>query len=224
MEVDIPVLYNHPVGANYEDNFMREVKNLDPQRERRPPQRFDDELYNCTEDMDLTADINEPSNINEAWNGKNSAELKKATESEYKSLIDNHTSELVLPPHDKNIVGSKWVFKVKGNADGTVQKFKARLVAEGYTQSPGIDYDEVFAPVVRYTSIISLLAVAYRVMRNRVVAMRRKSIVQHFDKLCNTRLRNFGTLFVLSCIRENRMEIVISLLKKIIKLLKNNTR
>ena len=158
VEVDIPELYNHPVGANYEDNFMREVENLNPQRERRPPQRFDDELYNCTED--LTADINEPSNINEAWTGKNSAEWKKATESEYKSLIDNHTWELVPPPHDKNIVGSKWVFKVKRNADGTVQKFKARLVAQGYTQSPGIDYDEVFAPVVRYTSIRSLLAVA----------------------------------------------------------------
>ena len=63
VEVDIPVLYNHPLGANYEDNFMREVENLNPQRERRPAQRFDDELHNCTED--LTADINEPSNITE---------------------------------------------------------------------------------------------------------------------------------------------------------------
>ena len=71
--------------------------------------------------------------------------------------------ELVPPPHDKNItvlVGSKWVFKVKRNTDGTVQKFKARLVAQGYTQSPGVHYDEVFAPVVRYTSIRSLLPVA----------------------------------------------------------------
>ena len=137
---------------------MREVENLNPQQVRRPPQRFDDELYNCTED--LSADINEPSNINEAWTGNNSADWKKATESEYKSLIDNHTWELVPPPHDKNIVGSKWVFKVKRNTDGTVQKFKARLVAQGYTQSPGINYDEVFAPVVRYMSIRSLLAVA----------------------------------------------------------------
>ena len=158
VEVDIPVLYNHPVGANYEDNFMREVENLNPQRVRRPPQRYDEELYNCTED--LTADINEPCNINEAWNGRNSAEWKKATESEYESLVDNHTWDLVPPPDDKNIIGSKWVFKVKRNADGTVQKFKARLVAQGYTQSPGIDYDEVFAPVVRYTSIRTLLAVA----------------------------------------------------------------
>ena len=100
---------------------MREVENLNPQRERRPPQRFDDELYNCTED--LTADINEPSNINEAWTGKNSTEWKKATESEYKSLIDNHTWELVPPPHDKNIVGSKWLFKVKKNATSQARVF-----------------------------------------------------------------------------------------------------
>ena len=149
--------YNR-VGATYEDNFTREVENLNAQRERRPPQRFDEELYNCTED--LTADINEPCNINEAWNGRNSAEWKKATESEYESLIDNHTWNLVPPPDDKNIIGSKWVFKVKRKADETVQKFKARLVAQGYIQSPGIDYDEVFAPVVRYTSIRTLLAVA----------------------------------------------------------------
>ena len=61
---------------------------------------------------------------------------------------------------DKNVIGSKWVFKVKRNADGTVQRFMGRLVAQEYTQSPGIDYDEVFAPVVRYTSIRPLLAVA----------------------------------------------------------------
>ena len=148
---------NNRVGATYEDNFMREVENIDQRRQRRPPQRYD-ELYNCSED--LTADINEPSNISEAWNGKNSAEWKKAAESEYKSLIDNHTWDLVPPPEDKNVVGSKWVFKVKRKADGTIQRFKGRLVAQGYTQSPGTDYDEVFAPVVRYTSIRSLLAVA----------------------------------------------------------------
>ena len=160
VEVDVPVpeLNNHPMGETYEDNFMREVQNLNLQRERRPPRRFDDEVYNCSED--LTADINEASNINEAWNGKNSTEWKKAAESEYKSLIDNHTWDLVPLPEDKNVIGSKWVFKVKRKADGTVQRFKGRLVAQGYTQSPGTDYDEVFAPVARYTSIRSLLAVA----------------------------------------------------------------
>ena len=144
------------MGANFVNTFILEVENLNTQRERRPPQRLDDELYTCTED--LTADINEPSNINEAWDGQNSAEWKKAAESEYKSLIDNHTWELLPPSDRKNIVGRKCVFKVKRNTDRTVHKFKAKLVA----QSPGIDYDhdEVFAPVVSYTSIRSLFAAA----------------------------------------------------------------
>ena len=74
--------------------------------------------------------------------------------------MENNTWDLVPPPENKNVIGSKWVYKVKRNADGSVERFKARLVAQGYSQSQGIDYEEVFAPVARYNSIRSLLAVA----------------------------------------------------------------
>ena len=108
----------------------------------------------------LTSDIDEPSTINAAWQGNFKKQWKEATDAEYKSLISNQTWELVPPPSNKNIVGNRWVFKVKRNSDGTVDRFKARLVAQGYSQSEGIDYDEVFSPVARYTSIRSLLALA----------------------------------------------------------------
>ena len=75
-------------------------------------------------------------------------------------VMSNHTWDLVELPEGKNVVGSRWVFKVKHNADGTVERFKACLVAQGYSQSQGVDYQEVFSPVVRYSSIRALLALA----------------------------------------------------------------
>jgi hypothetical protein len=63
-------------------------------------------------------------------------------------LIENDTWELVPLPEGKNIVGSRWVFKVKRDANGSVQRYKARLVAQGYSQAEGVDYQEVFSPVV----------------------------------------------------------------------------
>ena len=158
LENNVPLQENNNrVGARYEDNFMREVENLNQPRQRRAPERYE-EMYVCADD--LTADINEPRNISEAWSNEYNTQWKKATDSEFSALIENGTWELVPPPEDKNIVGSRWVFKVKRKADGSVEKFKARLVAQGYSQTEGIDYNEVFSPVVRNTSIRSLLALA----------------------------------------------------------------
>ena len=110
--------------------------------------------------QDLTADINEPTYIEDAFSGEHYHQWKEATKSEYDSLVGNNTWELVPPPDGKNVVGSRWVFKVKRDADGSVQRFKARLVAQGYSQSNEIDYQEVFSPVARYNSIRALFAVA----------------------------------------------------------------
>ncbi len=145
------------VGATYEETFMNEVRNVGEQRMRRQPNRFDDECYVAN---DLTADINEPVNIDEAFSGEHSTEWKRAADSEFNSLIENDTWELVPLPEGKNIVGNKWVFKVKRDESGCVQRYKARLVAQGYSQTEGVDYNEVFSPVVRNTTIRSLLALS----------------------------------------------------------------
>ena len=81
-------------------------------------------------------------------------------ESEYFSLLKNDTLNLVPPPEGKSIVGSRWILKVKRDQDGGVDRFKATLVAQGYSQAKGVDYDKVFSPVARYTSVRSLLALA----------------------------------------------------------------
>src|SRR5580765_4528437 len=84
----------------------------------------------------------------------------KGMKEEYDSLINACTWTLVDKPVNKNVIGCKWVYKAKTDAQGHVQRYKARLVAQGYTQEYGVDYEEVFAPVVRQTTFRTLLAVA----------------------------------------------------------------
>ena len=68
--------------------------------------------------------------------------------------------DLVEPPPGRKIVGSKWVFKKKTEPDGTVKRYKARLVAQGHTQKYGTDYDETFCPVVRQESVRVLIVLS----------------------------------------------------------------
>ena len=146
------------VGATYEDTFMQQVRSLGPTRQRKTPERYHPEK--CFISESLTVENEEPQSMKEALDGKNSGKWKEAFDAEYSSLINNETWELVPPPLDANIVGSKWVLKVKRDANGNINRYKARLVAQGYSQVKGVDYDEVFSPVARNTSVRSLLALA----------------------------------------------------------------
>ena len=68
--------------------------------------------------------------------------------------------DIVPKPEGKIIVSSKWIYKIKHAADESIEKYKARFVARGFSQKEGIDYEETFAPVARYTSIRAIMALA----------------------------------------------------------------
>eukprot|EP00253_Pinus_taeda_P013649 PITA_13649 len=77
---------------------------------------------------------------------------------EYNSIMTNDVWEVVPTPEDRLVVVSRWIYKIKYAADGSVEKYKARFVAKGYAQKEGIDYEETFAPVAQYTSIRSVIS------------------------------------------------------------------
>ena len=101
--------------------------------------------------------VKEPESVDDALKGQEWVDAMKA---EIGALRDHDVWELVELPAGRKPVGSKWVFKVKTNADGSVERCKARLVAQGYSQKEGLDYDETFSPVVRPESIRSVIALA----------------------------------------------------------------
>ena len=77
---------------------------------------------------------------------------------EMKSLSDNKVWELTTLPPGKKAISCKWVYKVKTNSDGLIERYKARLVARGFNQKFGLDYDETFCPVVRLELLGTLIA------------------------------------------------------------------
>jgi len=85
---------------------------------------------------------------------------KGAMNEEYESIMKIDVWDVVPRPKDKFLVTSKWLYKIKHGANGSVEKFKARFVARGISQKEGVDYDEIFAPVARYTTIRSIIALA----------------------------------------------------------------
>ena len=74
------------------------------------------------------------------------------------SMQDQKVWKIANLPANRKPVGSRWVYKVKLDSSGQIDQFKARLVAQGFFQQPGIDFEEVFAPVVRYDSLRLILA------------------------------------------------------------------
>jgi len=82
-----------------------------------------------------------------------------AMQEELRALHSNQTWLLVPPHPSMNAIGSRWVYKIKRHADGQVTRYKARLVARGFTQQEGIDYLETFSPMIKPTTVRLVLTI-----------------------------------------------------------------
>ena len=158
------------VHDNTAQNADKEVQNEDRQllrrseRIRKPPERDNTITGNCweiasTRHSSAESIMEEPTTIEEALNSSAKSERKKALDNEYSSLMEHKTWDLLKAPEGRNIIESKWFFKVTTNADGTMERHKASVVARGFTQTAGVDFEETFSPVVKYASIKTLCAI-----------------------------------------------------------------
>jgi hypothetical protein len=121
-------------------------------RESKPPERFSSYIV-----MVSSIRKSEPSTFEEATGRQ---VWRDAMMEEYNSIMKNDVWEVVPRPKGKSVVTSKWLYKLKHVADGSIEKYKARFVARGFLQVEGINYDETFAFVSRYTSIRAVISIA----------------------------------------------------------------
>lgn len=119
-------------------------------------------IYNETEEVELNDELlfvgmEEPVFYKDASKDR---EWRIAMDKEMESIEKNGMWKLTSLPPGHKVIGLKWVFKLKKDANGNVVKYKARVVAKGYVQEHGIDFEEVFAPVTRLETVRMLLALA----------------------------------------------------------------
>jgi hypothetical protein len=109
--------------------------------------------HSCT----ATTKLIEPATYQEAISSQDADLWQAAMVEELTALTANNTWELAIPPTGIKPITVKWVYKIKRNGLGNIERYKARLVVKGFRQREGIDYDEVFAPVSKYPTFRILM-------------------------------------------------------------------
>ncbi|GKB71031.1 retrotransposon protein, putative, ty1-copia subclass [Tanacetum coccineum] len=149
-------LITHEVEG-FEPPQEKEILIRRSERSRRVPNRL---CLNVEAEEHSLGDLNEPTSYKASMLDPKSNKWLHAMNAKMQSMIDNKVWVLVdLPPNCKTI-GSKWIFKKKTDMDGIVHTYKACLVAKGYTQFYGVDYEETFSPVADFRAIRILISIA----------------------------------------------------------------
>jgi hypothetical protein len=150
---DITIRHKRPDWAR---QTLEEAKrHKSPQgaiREIKKPKRFSSYLSTMTHIIDSEPTCHGEASSDQVW--------QDAMIEEYQSILKNDVWDVVPRTEGKSVVTSKWIYKIKHVVDGSIEKYKERFMPRGFSQIEGVDYDENFAPVARYTSIRSIISLA----------------------------------------------------------------
>lgn len=169
-ENEIEIIYEDPSDDEASEEQRNEfevqqtiVENSSVRRsERKPKPVIKEDFVSYNVQRAQVKNMPDPLTVQEAIDGPNRNLWLEAMRKEYDSLIENDTWELTNLPENKKAIQCKWVFKTKYDSEGTPERYKARLVIKGCAQKKGIDYEETYSPVVRYSSIRFLMALAVK--------------------------------------------------------------
>jgi hypothetical protein len=141
-----------------EDGKEQELrKNL--ARERKTPARYRANLAIEGSNPRGSGEHHELQTYQETVSGEESELWQKSMDEKMRSLLENSTWELVERPKGVKPIPMKWVYKVKRDTQGNVERYKSRLVAKGFLQKQGVDFEEVYTPVSKHTTLRALLAI-----------------------------------------------------------------
>ena len=132
------------------------IENHTMQNENQP----DNSIRNDNTIQNDLVNLNLSPTYQQAMKSEDADKWMKALKDEMNSLDENSTWTLVDLPAGRNVIGCRWVLKIKTDEQGKLSRYKARLVAKGYSQIEGLDYDETFAPVVKHTTIRAILTIS----------------------------------------------------------------
>lgn len=149
-------LFDFPKNVSEDNKEVQELRKipsrvLRDRKKLKPPSRL--------AEMCLT-EVDEPRDYSEANISPDKLIWQKAMEEELDSLKENTTWILVELPPDRKPISNRWVYRIKHKANGDIDRYKARLVARGFSQRAGLNYNETFSPVARFDTIRSVLSVA----------------------------------------------------------------
>ena len=113
--------------------------------------------HQCLTAITVPSPFSEPATYQEAFH---TPEWTQAMKDEFQAKQTQQTWSLVPLPQGKHAIGCKWVFKLKRNSDGSIARHKASLVAKGYLQKEGEDFQDTFSPVAKQPTVRILLCMA----------------------------------------------------------------